>query len=421
MSNAQDTNSLQTLQQSELDAIIKKHIMFVKAKSGGARASVKFKSMVGLTFHGADLSGADFTGCDMRNCFMSGGNFLNAIFYGCNLQDANLVKGNFSRADFRGADLTGADLTDADLTKADMRMGAKIISQNAATHEKVESLDGTTIFKGSDLENANMSDARASQIDLSNSNLTNARMANIDLSQANLENANMSYVDLTKADLEGARMAGVVLTGATLTGTKTEGAVMEYVLTDKAQGKVFDYSEGADSPLVQILKSHSQWIQFQGKGSGQRADLSGYDLRNITDLARYSLTAIKAEDAIFQGMALLSAQMQSGDFNRSDFRDVKFIEADLRASKFIGAKMSRANLQNANLSPLFFAGDKEIVADLTDVDLSFSDLSGCNLQNAILVRANLQGSNLSEADIRGCDLTDANLENVNMHRTKKSD
>jgi uncharacterized protein YjbI with pentapeptide repeats len=303
-----------------------------------------------------------------------------------------------------------------------MRMGAKIISENIETHEKVESLDGTTIFKGTDLENANMSDARASQIDLSNSNMTNARMANIDLSQANLENANMAHVDLTQANLENARMAGVVLTGATLTDSKMEGATLNYALTDEAQGKVFDYSEGEeDSPLVQILKAHSQWIQFGGKGSGQRADLSGYDMRNITDLARYSLTAVKAEDAVFQGMALLSAQMQSGDFNRSDFRDVKFIEADLRASKFVGAKMSRANLSNANLSPLFFGGDKKIVTDLTDIDLSFSDLSGCNLQNAILVRANLEGANLSEADIRGCDLTDANLKNANMHKTKKSD
>jgi len=418
MSQEIQPNSLTPLSQIELDSIIKKHINFVECKNGGARATIKFKSLVGLSFRKKDLTGADFTGCDMRNCDLSDCNFHNGVFYACNMQNSNMARSDFSRADFRGADLTGADMTDANLTKADMRQGAKIIAQDTVTRTKIETLDGKTIFKGTDLENADLSGARASDLDLSSSNLSYARLANIDLSKANLENSNMSHVDLSEANLENARMAGIILSGATLDNTNMQGANLQYALTEKPVGKVFDYSEEEDGPLVKIIKRHGQWVQFEGQ-KGERADLSGYDMRNIHDLVRYSLTAIKAENAIFQGMALLSAQMQSCDFSGSDFRDVKFIGADLRASKFIGAKMSRVNLSKANLSSLTLSKDKKLISDLTDADLSFSDCSGCNFQNAILIRVNFEGANLEGADLRGADIAGANLENTKIERIRK--
>ena len=262
--NTETTAELPKITQLELDLIIKKHLNFVQCKAGGARAVIKFKSLYGLTFHKKDLSGADFTGCDLRDCDMQDGNFHNAVFYSCNLQNARMARGKFSRADFRGADLTGADMIDADLTKADLRQGAKIIAQDTTTKEKLPTLDGKTVFKGTDLENADLSDVRAAHVDLSQSNLANARMSHVDLSQANLENSNMAHVDLSQANLEQSRLSGVILTGAITTGASFEGAHLESVLTDAPEGKIFDYSE-QDSPLVALLKNHALWVQFAGE------------------------------------------------------------------------------------------------------------------------------------------------------------
>ena len=94
MSNNPPTAALEPVTQVELDAMIKKHVKFVQCKPGGARVVLKFRSLVGLYFHEADLSGADFTGSDLRRCNMAMGNYQNTVFYGCNLQGANMSKGN---------------------------------------------------------------------------------------------------------------------------------------------------------------------------------------------------------------------------------------------------------------------------------------------------------------------------------------
>ena len=109
--------------------------------------------------------------------------------------------------------------------------------------------------------------------------------------------------------------------------------------------------------------------------------------------------------------------MQSAMLDRSDFRDCYMEQIDLRGSSLVNAKMTRANLQAARLSPLQFedkiTGNKTICrVNLSNADLRFANLQDIDLRDALLVGADLTHANLSRADLRRANFTGAILTNT---------
>jgi len=74
--------------------------------------------------------------------------------------------------------------------------------------------------------------------------------------------------------------------------------------------------------------------------------------------------------------------------------DVLDVPAMIRAGRFTGAYLIRANLYGANLS----------WANLSRANLSGANLTGADLYGAYLSRANLSGANLTGADLYGAYL-----------------
>ena len=72
--------------------------------------------------------------------------------------------------------------------------------------------------------------------------------------------------------------------------------------------------------LPELLEEHTQWVSSAGQ-SGKQLDLGGYDLREVIDLKRYPLTAIKCVGGNFLGQDLRKAQLQRAVFDQADFRD----------------------------------------------------------------------------------------------------
>lgn len=81
--------------QRELNAILKKHQMWLNVEDGGERANLRWADLSGLDLRGANLYGADLYGANL---------------YGANLRGANLRGANLYGANLGGADLGGADL-----------------------------------------------------------------------------------------------------------------------------------------------------------------------------------------------------------------------------------------------------------------------------------------------------------------------
>jgi hypothetical protein len=90
--------------------------------------------------------------------------------------------------------------------------------------------------------------------------------------------------------------------------------------------------------------------------------------------------------------------------NGADLSEVGLSFANLSGADLRSANLHRADLRGANLSG---AGLRD--ADLRRADLRDADLSFANLSFADLIGANLSFANLSFADLRGADLRDANL------------
>src|SRR5215218_2986066 len=100
----------------------------------------------------------------------------------------------------------------------------------------------------------------------------------------------------------------------------------------------------------------------------------------------------------------------------------------LRGSTLSHAKLSGAHLPNADLGVADLSGaglsnalldNADLVADLSNADLSGAsllgaDLSDGNLFSADLSEANLIGADLSRADLSDANLVGANLENANL-------
>ena len=123
--------------------------------------------------------------------------------------------------------------------------------------------------------------------------------------------------------------------------------------------------------LEKIIESHARWIV--GKNDGERANLSGVDLR-CANLRDANLSA---------------AGLRCAELRWADLRDANLSAAGLRCADLSDADLSDADLRCANLR----------CADLSD-----ADLSGANLRNADLRGANLRGANLRNANLYGADL-----------------
>ena len=174
-------------------------------------------------------------------------------------------------------------------------------------------------------------------------------------------------------------------------------------------------------PLHELFADHRLWIKTRG-AKGKQLDLSGYDLRNVPDLRRHPMTAIRCVKGILLSQDLSAADMQSAVFDESDFRDCDLNSADVRGSSFQRAKLMRADLRNLKASALVIgkSGGKQSKqrTDFSGADMRYCDLNGASFKDCKLIGADFRHARLQNVDFRGADLTGAELESAVMDGMK---
>src|SRR5829696_2966589 len=101
----------------------------------------------------------------------------------------------------------------------------------------------------------------------------------------------------------------------------------------------------------------------------------------------------------------------------------------LRGSTLSHAKLSGAHLANADLGDADLSGaylsnalrdNADLVADLSNADLSGASLLGADLRDANLLGADLRDANLIGADLSRADLSEANLNGADLENANLS-
>ena len=129
-------------------------------------------------------------------------------------------------------------------------------------------------------------------------------------------------------------------------------------------------------------------------------------------------------DSLLKGARLRKANLQEANLLNANLQGADLTNANLQGASLGGAHLQGANLswaflQGANLSWAFLQGVKLTVAklqgaNLVAAQLRGADLTAANLQGADSSWAFLQEANLFAAHLRGANLTDAKLQGVTL-------
>src|ERR1700761_3018952 len=111
------------MSQDELEAVIKRHEMYMAGRPGGQRALLSYRDLSKLDLRGRNLTDADLTAADLSYARCAGTIFSGAALFGANLAQSDLRGAKLVRAALRGASLRAGDLTGAALFAADLRDG----------------------------------------------------------------------------------------------------------------------------------------------------------------------------------------------------------------------------------------------------------------------------------------------------------
>jgi uncharacterized protein YjbI with pentapeptide repeats len=340
------------IEQFELDAMLKKHHLFMIGKNGGARMVYKFKDLSNLNFHGMNISSADFTGSKMHNVLLANCNCNGTVFYGCDLTNSVLDNATFDRTDFRGALLVDISMRNVDLSKADTRKGQ--ISQ--ITKEKMVRVSDLVI------KNDSNNEKRISDLVIKNDDVITPRESALDLTYSEAERRE-SFLDLS------------------------------------IKSELWD----------EMVKNHQLWLSSAGE-KGEQMDISHQDMRQQKDLAQTSLTMIKGVDCKFDELYMVQVQMQGGNFSQSSVTKIAGREADFRGSNLNQVDFSDADLSYAHFESLIVKtphGEQKLRTNLTGASFRNANLTKARFWDAILDNTDFRGAIMNDVDFRGADISKA--------------
>lgn len=138
-----------------------------------------------------------------------------------------------------------------------------------------------------------------------------------------------------------------------------------------------------------------------------------YGLKDRLDLdysaAYFKLDSVELPDTIIGDHVLQYVDFSGGNFDRSDFKDVRFEKVFFDRVSLIGANFRNTCLRGAHFYRSHLSG-----AILNNVDAPTCIFNQTYLSNADLSKGNFKGANFNKADLRGANLRGANLGGANL-------
>ncbi|HEY0649673.1 pentapeptide repeat-containing protein, partial [Phenylobacterium sp.] len=200
-------------------------------------------------------------------------------------------------------------------------------------------------------------------------------------------------------DLAGADLSDAILVGARTVAWNVSDANLKGALTDEPAGRAL-----SDLPYAEMIKDHARWCETGG-AEGKPSSFDNADLRKLTSVRGYNLTALSAKGAVFYGLDMEGVQLQGAHLEGADLRNCVLRRADLRGARLVGAKLSGADLRDAQMGPLLLGADRVLPCNLTGSQLKGADLTRADVRHAIFVDADVSRANFSGALLKQADFT----------------
>src|SRR5215212_2513068 len=161
-----------------------------------------------------------------------------------------------------------------------------------------------------------------------------------------------------------------------------------------------------DRQLLEVEQGDPVHTLAQARTSTAILRLDAEHNESVTHFLITSGLSVRSKDSprLLRGSTLSHANLSGADLSNALLLNANLIVADLS-----GADLSNALLDNADL-----------VADLSNADLSGASLLGADLRDANLLGADLRDANLIGADLSRADLSEANLNGADLENANLS-
>ena len=389
-------------------------------------------TLVYAHFYGARLTNADFTDSVITGSnFYHSGLTLSQLYSTKSYKDKNLSGvglsylglsgGDFFGFNLRNMDLSSATLTDATLTDADLSFTTLADANLTGATLTNADLPFTTLtnasFTGATLVNANLDTAKLTGADFTNSVITGANFyhSGLTLSQLystkNYKDKDLSDVGLSYLDLSRGAFSGFNLTNTSFYNTRlTDANFTDSVIA----GANFESSGLTLSQLYSTKNYKDKDLSDVGLSylDLSRGAFSGFNLTNT------SFYNTRLTDANFTDANLSGADFHYSSSSVSNLSGAKFVRANLKGADLCGATLTNADFTDSVITGADFESSGLTLSqlyssknykdkDLSDVGLSYLDLSGGAFSGFDLTNTSLNYSTLTNADFTGANLTNA--------------
>ena len=150
----------------------------------------------------------------------------------------------------------------------------------------------------------------------------------------------------------------------------------------------------------------------------------GLDAEHNESVTHFLITSglsVRSKDSarLLRGSTLSHAKLSGAHLPNADLGDADLSGADLSNALLLNANLIVADLSGADLSNALL-DNADLVAHLTNADLSDASLIGADLRDANLFGADLRDANLISADLSRADLSEANLSEANLENANLS-
>jgi hypothetical protein len=176
-----------------------------------------------------------------------------------------------------------------------------------------------------------------------------------------------------------------------------------------------------DRQLLEVEQGDPVHTLAQARTSTAILRLDAEHNESVTHFLITSGLSVRSKDSprLLRGSTLSHAKLSGAHLANADLGDADLSGADLSNALLLNANLIVADLSGADLSNALL-DNADLVADLSNADLSGASLLGADLRDANLLGADLRDANLIGADLSRADLSEANLNGADLENANLS-